>query len=147
MREAFPLADFMGVEAWSWSQEGLVVRAPAEPNVNVHGSMFGGSVAALGILAGWGWLHLELEARGATAAVVVQDERTRYLRPILGASRARCLPPDPGDLQRFLKALRRKGRGRLGLRVEISDDPPEAGEARGDAAAITEARFVATRGG
>jgi thioesterase domain-containing protein len=135
----------MGVEAWNWSEAGLVLRMPAEPNVNLHGSMFGGSVAALGILAGWGWLHLELEVEGVAAAVVVQDERTRYLRPIVGGSRARCLPPEPRDLHRFLEAVRRKGRGRLGLKVEIRAEGSEGGAVDGEAAAITEARFVATR--
>jgi thioesterase domain-containing protein len=120
--------------------------------------MFGGGIAALGILAGWGWLRLELEARGVAAKVVVQDVRTHYRRPLHGGSLARCLPPEPGDLERFLRTLDRKGRARLSLQVEIRPDAPEEGAAGANApresgvgdpgrvagvAAVTEARFVA----
>jgi thioesterase domain-containing protein len=151
----------MGVAPRSWDQEGLVLQAPAQPNVNVHGTMFGGGIAALGILAGWGWLRLELDARGVDADVVVQDVRTRYLEPLRGDGLARCLPPDPGDLDRFFRTLRRRGRGRLGLRVEIGPDIAEqaaiggvaspaaaaassrAGSRGAEPVAIIEARFVA----
>lgn len=158
MREGFPLARFMGVEPRSWTGGSLVLWAPAQPNANVHGTMFGGGIAALGILAGWGWLRLELEARGVAAKVVVQDVRTHYRRPLYGGSLARCLPPEPGDLERFLRTLDRKGRARLSLQVEIRPDAPDEAatgvDAPGDVgagdggtvpgvAAVTEARFVA----
>ena len=144
IRGGFPMATFMEVDSLAWSDAGLVLRAPAGPNVNVHGTMFGGSVSALGTLAGWGWIRLELDARDMEAEVVVQDETTRFLHPIRGASVARCLPPGVEALDRFLRTLRGRGRARLGLRVEISpEDHP--GEGKAGPAAVTEARFVARR--
>lgn len=138
----------------------MLLWAPAQPNTNVHGTMFGGGIAALGILAGWGWLRLELEARGVAAKVVVQEVRTRYRQPLSGASLAQCLPPEPRELERFLRTLDRRRRGRLALRVEIRPDAPAEADsgpdpdtapegeavdtaALGEAAAVTEARFVA----
>lgn len=156
IQEDFPLAAFMGVEPRSWDEAGLQLWVPAGPSANVHGTMFGGGIAAVGILAGWGWLRLELEARGRAVPVVVQDARTTFVRPIHGPCVAWCIPPTADRLDRFLRALDRRGRGRLGLRVEISPDGTGAmtdptGVPVGDAfadnaaapAAVVEARFAA----
>lgn len=149
IRASFPLGDFMGVRPRRWSAEGLELWAPAGPSVNLHGTMFGGSIAALGILTGWGWLRLELQARGRSVPVVVQDSRTTFERPIHGPCVARCLPPDPSRLGRFLTALERKGRGRIGLRVEIRGAASAADVDTGGPeswpagpAAVIEARFA-----
>jgi thioesterase domain-containing protein len=151
IQQDFPLAAFMGVEPRSWSDAGLELWAPAGPSVNLHGTMFGGGIASLGILAGWGWLRLELEARGRSVPVVVQDARTTYARPIQSAYVALCLPPKAELLDRFFRALDRRGRGRIRLRVEIRPEsdavPVEFGNASrrpGPApAAVVEARFAA----
>ncbi|MEJ2538869.1 MAG: YiiD C-terminal domain-containing protein [Gemmatimonadota bacterium] len=137
--EEFPLAAFMQVEPLTWTEAGLELRTPAGPNLNAHGTMFGGGIAALALLTGWGWVRLELEARGIHAEVVVQDARTHYERPIRGDCRARCLPPEPAELDRFLRTLRRRGKGRLAVRVQLrAEGDPEA-----PPAALMEARFVA----
>ena len=143
IRDAFPLGAFMGVEPRSWDVEGLKLWAPAEPSGNVHGTMFGGGIAALGILTGWGWLRLELESRGVTVPVVVQDARVTYARPIEGPCIAWCRTPEPDRVERFLQTLERKGRGRLGLRIELG--PADAGWTGDRAvwpAAVVEARFA-----
>ncbi len=151
IQEDFPLAAFMGVEPRGWDEAGLELWVPAGPSANVHGTMFGGGIAALGILAGWGWLRLELEARGRSVPVVVQDARTTFARPIQGPCIARCLPPAAEHLERFLRALDRRGRGRLGLEVEIRPEgtpapthPATALQPPSTApAAVVEARFAA----
>lgn len=151
IQEDFPLAAFMGVEPRSWDEAGLELWVPAGPSANLHGTMFGGGIVTLGILAGWGWLRLELEARGRSVPVVVQDSRTTFVRPIQGPCLARCLPPEAEQLDRFLRTLARRGRGRLRLRVEIRPegtaapvDPASASDRAGtDPAAVVEARFAA----
>lgn len=151
IREDFPLAAFMGVEPRRWDGDGLELWVPAGPSANVHGTMFGGGIAALGILAGWGWLRLELESRHRSVPVVVQDARTTFVRPIQGPCVAWCPPPPKEQLDRFLRALDRRGRGRLGLRVAIRPEgesvPAEpgavSGRSRATPAAVVEARFAA----
>ena len=140
LRDELPLSVPLGVELRSWGPGGLEVWAPAEPNRNAHGTLFGGSLAAVALLAGWGWIRLELQARGVEADVVVQNSDLRYDRPVRSPFRARALPPDPGSWDRFLRALRRRGRGRISLRVEVR---PDDGIEHPAPAVEMEARYVA----
>jgi thioesterase domain-containing protein len=67
--------------------------------------------------------------------VVVQDSTISYHRPVTADFTARCAAPGRDDEERFLGALRRSGRGRVRLSVEILD-------AAGVAVSFT-GRFVA----
>lgn len=119
LREQLPLARFMDVRVERWDEEGLTLTAGEEPNVNLQGSMFGGSIAALGLLAGWGLVRLALREEGIEPEVVVQRTITEYARPVTGASVATALTPAPGDWARFLRALRRRKRGRILLEIHV----------------------------
>ncbi|HSG49500.1 MAG TPA: YiiD C-terminal domain-containing protein, partial [Longimicrobiales bacterium] len=89
------------------------------PNTNLHGTMFGGSIAALGLLAGWGLVRLGLRQEGIEPDVVVQRTLTEYVKPVEGDAVAIALTPDPGEWARFLKAVRRRKRGRILLEIQV----------------------------
>lgn len=58
-----PLSRAMGYQIASLSDNAIVVEAPFAPNVNVHGTVFAGSLFALGILTAWGLaMHILREA-------------------------------------------------------------------------------------
>ena len=137
-----PLAGAMRVAVVEATPLRVALRFPLEPNLNHHGTAFGGSLAAAGILAGWSLLHLRLRDAGETeAAVVVGDSRTRFRRPVEREFVAAASLADGEVWDGFLRDLRTGGRGRLEVRTLLT----AAGEPR--PAAVHEGLFVAVRGG
>lgn len=115
--------------------EGFVLEAPLDPNRNLQHTFFGGSLSALGLLAGWSWLRLALREEMLEPDIVVQRSATDFLSPIPGLARAQPHAPDSETWDRFLRTLRRRGRGRIAIEVTIftpaSPDDPDS-EPRGD---------------
>ena len=128
----------MGVDVIEASPTGVHLRFPLAPNINHHGTAFGGSLAAAGILAGWSLLHVRLGAEQIQAATVVADSRTRYLAPITVGFDAIAEAPPSEQWEEFLDMLRRWGRARLELRTELV---PSGGS---KPAAVHEGTYVAT---
>jgi thioesterase domain-containing protein len=104
--------------------------------VNDKGCAFGGSLASLMTLAGWGLPRLALDAIGVTAEIYVQDSAIRYLAPVWHDFRVIARVAEGESLPAFVAALRDKGKARL--RVHCRVPLPDGGDA-----ATLEARFVA----
>jgi thioesterase domain-containing protein len=117
----------------------VVIEAPLEPNLNHRSTAFGGSVAALAILAGWTLVHLRLRETGVRAHTVIQRSSVRFEAPIHGPFRAMCGPVEPHDWERFLRALTRRGRGRVHVVVTV--------ESEGAVVASFDADYVGLRQG
>ena len=113
-----PLTCAMGVTVAHCDATGLTLRAPLEPNINHKSTAFGGSLATLATLAGWGLLQLLLRDHGLVT-VVIQESRVRYLLPVTGDFTATALPPAPEDLEKFLAQLERRGVARIDLVATI----------------------------
>lgn len=61
----------------------IEIQCPLMPNINHHGTAFGGSLASLATLAGWVLVSHELAENGlADAPLVVQRSRLKYRAPI-----------------------------------------------------------------
>ena len=141
-RQHLPLAGAMGVRVRQATAARVVLHFPLEPNLNHHGTAFGGSLSAAGILAGWSLLHLRLRDAGeATAGVVVGDSRTRFRRPVAGSFSAVASLADEATWGVFLEGYHSAGRGRLLIKTLLTAD----GQAR--PAAVHEGLFVAVRDG
>ncbi|UYO00083.1 MAG: YiiD C-terminal domain-containing protein [Devosia sp.] len=118
LHQTIPLARAMAVEVGEVSDGMVALRAPLPPNLNMHGTMFGGSIATLGLLACWSVLHLRLVDQDIAAQLVVHRSETEFLRPVAGIAEARAhlapaLWPD------FATTLRRRGRARMALTSEM----------------------------
>lgn len=133
-----PLAPAMGVQVLEAAQQRIRLRFPLPPNLNHHGTAFGGSLSAAGILAGWSLLHVGLAAEGIKAASVVAESCTRYLAPIAQDFEAVAEAPPRETWEEFLDMLKRWGRARLEIRTEIR---PVG--ASGPAAAVHEGIYAA----
>jgi thioesterase domain-containing protein len=107
-----------GIRAASWNGNVLVLAAPLAANVNHEGTAFAGSVHALATLAGWSAVWLSLRRAASAARIVIQDSRMAYQLPIAEDFQASCAVP-AGGLERLLNALRRHGRGRIALEVDV----------------------------
>jgi len=113
LHEHIPLSADMGVRVLEADSAHVLLEAPLEPNLNHRATAFGGSVAALGILAGWTLVHLRLREEGHEAQAVIQESSVRYDRPIQGPFRALSGPIDDPAWRRFTSALTRFGKARI----------------------------------
>ncbi|MCW5722637.1 MAG: YiiD C-terminal domain-containing protein [Devosia sp.] len=132
-----PLSQAMGVSAIEASPARVELGAPLAPNINVHGTAFGGSAATLALLAAWSVLHLRLEAEGLPNRLVIQRSTADYLTPIAGAFSA-VATLDNADLESFFTTLNRKGRARLSVTAELVFEGNVSGRLTGDFVALAE---------
>jgi len=136
--ERMPLTTALGVEIGALDGERLELLLPLAPNRNHKGTVFAGSLSALATLAGWSALWLVLREAEEQAHVVIQDARIHYKVPARGDVVARVPLPTGAAREKWLAALRKKGRARLGLEVEVVD-------LAGEVVATFEGRYVAHR--
>lgn len=133
-----PLTGAMGVTVDRAGPDEVVLAAPLDPNVNVHGTVFGGSLATLGVLAAWSVLHLRLEAESVGNQLVIHKSEMDYLAPATGRFTARATL-EGVDWDAFRQVFERRGKARLGVGAELTgQDKTLVGRFRGE--------FVAVRG-
>jgi thioesterase domain-containing protein len=137
LHEHIPLSRAMAVSVIAASAEEVVLQAPLEPNINVHGTMFGGSAATLGLLAAWSVLHLRLEAQGITSQLVIHRTQMDYLKPIAGTAEA-AARLDGAGWDGFVHMLERRGRARLTVAAELTYEGQVAARLTGEFVAIIE---------
>lgn len=138
LHDHIPLSRAMAVEVLEASANHVLLEAPLAPNINMHGTMFGGSAATLALLAAWSVLHLKLEAEGIESQLVIHRTETEYLLPIKGCTRASATL-DNADWPNFRHTLERRGRARLTVVAELLYDGQIAARLRGEFVAISEA--------
>lgn len=97
--QTIPLSQFMQLRISAFDGFSLRCHAPMAPNINLHQTMFAGSIYTLATLTGWGMLHLQLQSLGLTGALVLADATIQYLLPVTTEPEARCHFTDVrGDL-------------------------------------------------
>ncbi len=131
-----PLARAMQLSVKQFDGTELALSAPLAPNINDKGCAFGGSLASLLTLAGWGLVVLKLRQIGIACDIYVQDTTIRYLAPVWDDFLVVASLGEGENWQAFVDGLQTRGRSRLGLscRVPLAD---------GASAATLTARFVA----
>lgn len=139
--ESMPLADAMDIRIRRYTGDELEMTAPLAPNVNDKGCAFGGSLASLMTLAGWGLVRLALDARAgrvraAPYDIYVQDSAIRYLAPVWQDFHALARLADASALPAFFDALDARGKARLRVHCSVP-------LADGSEAATLDAQFVA----
>ncbi|HXE65522.1 MAG TPA: YiiD C-terminal domain-containing protein [Rhodanobacteraceae bacterium] len=133
--ENIPLADAMNLKVRRYTGDLLEMTAPLTPNVNDKGCAFGGSMASLLTLAGWGLVELGLSAQNLECDIYVGDSHVRYHEPVWSELRGIARFAEQGALPRLVAAVRERGKGNAEVICEI------AGERR--AATTLTARFFA----
>jgi thioesterase domain-containing protein len=136
--DTIPLTRAIGLRVLEADDRALTLGAPLAPNVNDKGCAFGGSLASLLTLAGWGLVRLRLGAVAAASDIYVQDSTIRYTAPLWCDLRVRAALAEGQSWQDFEQAFAARGRARVQLvAAALAED--------GSAAATLEARFVALR--
>lgn len=137
LHEHIPLSRAMDVRVVQAGTDEVVLEAPLGPNINVHGTMFGGSAATLGLLAAWSVLHLRLQAEGVANQLVIHRTEMEYLLPIAGTARA-VARLDGVDWAGFLHTLERRGKARLKVGADLMFDGAVVAQLVGEFVAIVE---------
>jgi thioesterase domain-containing protein len=109
-----PLAAAMSIAVDSYDGRTLAVRAPLEPNRNLHGTAFAGSLFSVCVLTGWGATWLALRERGRAGVIVVADSNIQYRKAVTGELVCRC-SPDGAALTAGIGELAQKGRASFDL--------------------------------
>ncbi|MER3546729.1 MAG: thioesterase [Rhodanobacteraceae bacterium] len=130
-----PLARAMELRVTRYDGARLELAAPLAPNINDKGCAFGGSLASLMTLAGWGLVELNLRERGIACDIYVGDSQLRYREPLWGELHSQARFTEGHALVPFLENLQRRGKARIDVSCAV------AGES-GDAATL-DAVFVA----
>ena len=144
LRAELPAADFMGLRVAAWDAHGLEITAAEAPNQNIHGTAFGGSLASLSLLAGWGLVWVRLREAGRPGELVVQRLEADYQAPVRGGIHARAARPAPEEWARFTRTLERRGKARIRVSIQAWGDAG-AGEGADDVGAAFTAWYVASR--
>ncbi len=133
--QQIPLTRAMALHVEAYDGIQLVLTAPIEVNHNHLGTAFGGSLAAMGMVAGYGLVWLMLGKR--EGHVVVRDASINFRRPVRGLLRAVCRRPNDATVADFLSKFASERNAHLRLEVTIQHD--------GRDAVHFEGTFVATK--
>ncbi len=117
---SIPVVKGMEVDIVEVSDYKTIVSAPLGTHVNYEGTAFGGSLNTLCIIASYLLVHHHMKIKGiAFDSLVIQNSQIEYLHPVESDFKATA-QIDPKACVSFLKILRRKGVGRIGVSSFIS---------------------------
>ncbi|WP_434939724.1 thioesterase domain-containing protein [Shewanella sp. HL-SH8] len=71
----------------------LITTAPLAPNINLHQTMFAGSIYTLMTLTGWGMVWLQQQLASVTGDIVLADAQVKYIAPVRQQPTARVIWP------------------------------------------------------
>lgn len=132
--EKIPLSKAMHVRVERYDGTHLALSAPLAQNHNHLGTAFGGGLAAMATLAGYGLLWLRLGDR--EAHVVIASSKMKFLRPVSGDLHAVCEAPSESALASFAKKFTRHGKAKIALSVKITEHGKTAVEFEGKFVAV-----------
>ncbi len=123
-----PLSKAMGMHAQSFDGQVLTTAADLQPNINVHGTAFAGSLYAVQALTGWGAVHLQLQLAGLPGSILIASGNIDYSKPVAETIIATC---DFGDQSEAMQRLRDTGKTRFELTCCVAANGAEASRFNG----------------
>ncbi len=135
---AMPPVAAMAIRSEAFDGDVLRLVAPLAANINDKDCAFGGSLASVMTLAGWGWLTLACARAGVQAEVYVADSQIRYLAPLYADLQAEARLAEGEDWAAVLRCLAERGRARVAMEARVPG-------ANGVPAATLSARFALKR--
>jgi thioesterase domain-containing protein len=122
IRAAIPLSAAMEFSIEALSLDAIRVTAPLQPNVNIHGSGFAGSIYSVAVLTGWALCTHILDQYQIDAELVVAKAEIKYRTPV--TTDLECnVNVAVAARELFLQGIREQGKGRLLLDIEVGDLP------------------------
>jgi thioesterase domain-containing protein len=133
-----PISKAMGMRVRHADSQRVVLCAPLKANVNHRQTFFGGSAASLATLAAWALAHERIRGEtGLDVHVVIQRSSMEYLEPAAAEIEAECVAPPDEEWKRLVRSVRRWGKGRIQLAVELRAQRSVVGSFQGDFVALS----------
>jgi len=131
--QTIPLSAYMQLAITELTPWALFTSAPLPPNINLHQTMFAGSIYTAATLTGWGMVWLLLREQQLAGDIVLADASIRYLKPVTGTATLACYRHlHQPDWSAYLS----KGKLRLSVRVELYSEQHKAAEFSGQFAIL-----------
>lgn len=127
LHDHIPLSKAMQVSVLDVQPDYVTLSAPLPPNINHRDTVFGGSAAAVAVLAAWSLVHTRLVAAALPSRLVIQRNTMRFAMPITGTFTARSFFPDEQLWERFTLMLKRKGKARIAVSCTLGFAGQKAG--------------------
>ena len=122
IRAAIPLSDAMQFSIDRLDPDKIQVSAPLEPNINIHGTGFAGSIYAVAVLSGWALCRHIMEMLEMDGDLVVAKAEIAYRAPITSTMECKC-HVDTEARDNFIEGFTQLGKGKMELQVEVGDRP------------------------
>ena len=120
-----PIVEAMGAAVDSYDGRALTVRTPMQPNRNVHGTTFAGSLYSVCVLTGWGAVWLALRERGLDGTIYAAESAVQYRKAVAGDFLCRCVT-EVETLDAGIEELKVAGRASFDLACTIDHDGKRA---------------------
>jgi len=136
LHKHIPMSGFMQVSVIDVHPEHVLLSAPLAPNINHRETVFGGSAAAVAVLAAWSLIHTRLSRSGLSSRLVIQRNSMSFEQPITGTFTARSsiLKEDKWEL--FTRTIRRKGKARIAVSCDLASAGRIVGRFEGEFVAL-----------
>ncbi|MGI5308427.1 YiiD C-terminal domain-containing protein [Rheinheimera sp. WS51] len=89
-QQTIPMSQYMQISINGFDGNTFSCQAPLAPNINLHQTMFAGSIYTLATLTGWGMLFLQLQAQNLSGDMVLAEGNIRYFAPVSIHPATRC---------------------------------------------------------
>ena len=120
-----PIVAAMGMTVDRYDGSSLTVRAPMQPNRNVHGTTFAGSLYSACVLTGWGAVWLALRERGLDGVIFASEGTVQYRKGVSRDFVCRCTW-DSDALRAGLEEFKESARASFDVICTIDNDAKRA---------------------
>lgn len=117
--QQIPITQLMGIRVYQYTGTRFETRAALNPNMNLHGTMFAGSIYSLATLTGWGLVHLMMKERKVDGSLVLADANIHYHKPVTELPRAIA---HFNNIKGDFRPLNKGQKARISVQVEVMDD-------------------------
>ena len=92
-----------------------------EPNINIHGTAFAGSIYAAGMATGWTLMKCWYDANQYEAELVAAEANIKYLKPVQGDFQSTSkIPAESEALKKLISRLKQNRSCGFPVKVEIA---------------------------
>ncbi len=120
IRKTIPLSEFMQFEISSLGSSSITTSAPLNPNVNIHGTGFAGSLYSLSMLTAWAFVMHCLQSHNITAELVAARAEIQYRKPVKNAIECQTHVASE-DIDNFIQQLQKRGRAKMEVIVDVGN--------------------------
>ncbi len=118
-----PICAAMGIQVECVSLDKFVLSFALDPNRNVHGSVFAGSLYSLASVTGWSFLRLFVDKKLTASTQEIPElwlaeAQMTYLKPARSSVKA-IVQSDCAALITFWERFKKKGKAKCALGIEL----------------------------